>query len=297
MSAVRARVGESTSHSHWLSRNFPLLLYLVRLLFAAGAVSGVKVAKVRLDELLVSRGVAESPHVARGLVLAGDVFLNESQRLTSPAAKLPEDAVLRVKQRKGHPFASRGGVKLDHAVKYFGLEGDIRDSVAIDVGCSTGGFTDVLLQAGARRVYAVDVGYNLLDFRLRNDDRVVVLERTNARHLSGDLVPDAPVGVVVCDASFISLETILPAAMDLTAPNSILICLIKPQFEAKKDEIMPGGLISSPQVHARVQEEAVAWLNSQPSWTCEGVVESPIRGAESGNIEFLMLGRKKGSIA
>jgi 23S rRNA (cytidine1920-2'-O)/16S rRNA (cytidine1409-2'-O)-methyltransferase len=286
-----------------------LLLLLLLLAVLVGVGAGGKIAalvgpappspspspsrkKFRLDELLVRRGIAESPKLAGAMVLAGDVFLNQDQRLTSAAVKLPEDALLRVKQRKGHPYASRGGLKLDHAIQHFGVENEILDAVAIDVGSSTGGFTDVLLQRGARRVYAVDVGYNLLDYRLRTDERVVVLERTNARHLSSALVPDSPVDVIVCDASFISLETVLPAALQLARPGAVLICLVKPQFEATREEVQPGGLISSSEVHQRVQEEAMAWLSAQPEWTCQGMVESPIRGAESGNLEFLMLGSK-----
>ncbi|CAM9107822.1 unnamed protein product, partial [Choristocarpus tenellus] len=211
-----------------------------------------KVKTSRIDTLLVARGIASDLKHAAALIMAGDVFIRNDGKITSPAVKVKENTVLHIRQRKDHPWASRGGIKLNHALNHFNIVPRVRDAVAIDVGCSTGGFTDVLLANGAQKVYAVDVGYGLLDYRLRQDHRVQLLERTNARHLDGNLIPEAEgVDILVCDASFIALEVVLPAAMDLVKEGGIMVCLIKPQFQATRDQAK-GGLVSDPAVHDAV---------------------------------------------
>jgi 23S rRNA (cytidine1920-2'-O)/16S rRNA (cytidine1409-2'-O)-methyltransferase len=187
-----------------------------------------------------------------------------------------------------HPWVSRGGVKLAHALDHFGI--DPSGLICIDIGASTGGFTDVLLTRGAARVYAVDVGHGQLAWKLRNDPRVVVLERTNARSLTRAEIPE-PVDLVVCDASFIGLATVLPASLSLCAPRASVVALIKPQFEAGPKRVGRGGIVRDPQVHREVCEHIKQWLASQPGWSVLGVIESPITGA-SGNIEFLIAGAR-----
>jgi 23S rRNA (cytidine1920-2'-O)/16S rRNA (cytidine1409-2'-O)-methyltransferase len=181
-------------------------------------------------------------------------------------------------------YVSRGGVKLAHALDHFRL--DPTGRTALDVGASTGGFTDVLLTRGARRVYGVDVGYGQLDWRLRNDPRVQVLERVNARNLSRTEIPE-PVGVVVADVSFISLKLALPAALALSAPKAWLVALIKPQFEVGKGQVGKGGVVRDPALHQAVCDDIAHWLAEQQGWQVLGVVESPITGPK-GNREFLI---------
>ena len=182
-----------------------------------------------------------------------------------------------------HPWVSRGGIKLDHGLSHFGI--DPSGLIALDIGASTGGFTDVLCQRGARRVYAVDVGYGQLDVRLRDDGRVAVLERTNARYLTQTQVPE-PVDLIVCDASFIGLRTILPAPIALAGPGARLIALIKPQFEAGRGRVGKGGIVRDPAVHAEVCETIRDWLTAE-RWPLIGLTESPIKGRD-GNTEFLI---------
>jgi 23S rRNA (cytidine1920-2'-O)/16S rRNA (cytidine1409-2'-O)-methyltransferase len=182
------------------------------------------------------------------------------------------------------PWVSRGGLKLAKGLESFGI--DPAGMVAIDVGASTGGFTDVLLQKGAARVYAVDVGYGQFADRLRRDPRVVVRERVNARHLGPAEVPE-PVDLVVCDASFISLRLVLPAALALTRPQARLVALIKPQFEVGKGEVGKGGVVRDPAAHERVCREIERWLGGLPGWSVDGIVESPVTGP-AGNREFLI---------
>lgn len=237
--------------------------------------------KTRLDQQLVDRGLAESRTKAQALVMAGLVFSGET-RLTSAGAKIPEDTALTVKGQP-HPWVSRGGLKLAHGLAHFGLSPEGRS--CIDVGASTGGFTDVLLTHGAAKVYAVDVGYGQLAHKLRTDPKVVVLERTNARALDAAAIPD-PVGVVVCDASFIGLRTVLPAALALAAPGAWLIALIKPQFEVGKDRVGKNGVVREPELHAEVCETITAWVAEQ-GWRVLGVTPSPITGP-AGNVEFLI---------
>jgi 23S rRNA (cytidine1920-2'-O)/16S rRNA (cytidine1409-2'-O)-methyltransferase len=244
--------------------------------------------KLRVDHLLLQRGLAESRAKAQALILAGTVFSGE-RRIDKPGQVLPAEAPLEVRGRD-HPWVSRGGLKLAHGLEYFAI--DPAGKIAVDVGASTGGFTDVLLAGGAARVYAIDVGSGQLDWRLRNDPRVVVLEKTNARHLSSEQVPEA-VDLVVCDASFIGLRTILPAAMALTAPGAALIALIKPQFEVGKARVGKGGVVRDPALHDAVCAEISAWLAAQPGWTVLGIAESPITGPK-GNKEFLIAARRDG---
>ncbi len=238
--------------------------------------------KIRADLLLVERGLAESRTRARALLLAGLVFSGQ-RRVDKPGQTLAADAPLEVRGRD-HPWASRGGLKLAHALEHFAI--DPAGLVCLDLGASTGGFTDVLLQGGAAKVYAVDVGRGQLAWDLRNNPRVVVHEKTNARALTHDLVPD-PVDLITCDVSFIGLETALPAALALAAPGARLVALIKPQFEVGKGRVGKGGVVRDPAQHRQVCDRIAAWLTSKMGWAVIGIVESPITGAE-GNVEFLI---------
>jgi 23S rRNA (cytidine1920-2'-O)/16S rRNA (cytidine1409-2'-O)-methyltransferase len=235
--------------------------------------------------MLVDRGLAESRAKAQALILAGLVFSGE-RKIEKAGQALSDDAPLEVRGRE-HPWVSRGGIKLAHALEHFGW--DVAGSVALDVGSSTGGFTDVLLHKGAAKVFAVDVGTNQLAWKLRQDPRVVVHEKTNARYLTGEVVTE-PVDVIVCDASFISLAKVLDKALDFAKPGAGLIALVKPQFEAERGEIGKGGVVRDPAVHERVCRAAAEWLSSR-GWTVEGVAESPIKGPE-GNVEFLLAARQ-----
>lgn len=238
--------------------------------------------KFRLDQLLVDRGLVESRTKAQALIMAGLVYTGE-QKLTSAGAKLAADIALTLRGQE-HPWVSRGGLKLDHGLKHFGF--DAVGRTCIDVGASTGGFTDVLLTNGAAKVYAVDVGYGQLAHKLRTDPRVVVLERTNARTMDAGVIPD-PIGAVVCDASFIGLRTVLPAALSLTTPGAWVIALIKPQFEVGKERVGKKGVVRDPALHEEVCATISAWFAEQPGWTVAGIEKSPITGPE-GNVEFLI---------
>lgn len=219
--------------------------------------------------------------------MAGAVFSGE-KKLSKAGDMLADDAPLEVRG-KDHPWVSRGGIKLDHGLTHFGF--DVTGAVALDVGSSTGGFTDVLLSRGAAKVYAIDVGTNQLAWKLRQDPRVVVLEQTNARHLTSEQVPE-PVDIIVCDASFISLAKVLEAPLKLAKPGAKLVALIKPQFEAGRDEVGKGGVVRDPAVHERVCSEAERWVEAQ-GWTVLGIERSPITGPE-GNVEFLLAAEKSG---
>jgi 23S rRNA (cytidine1920-2'-O)/16S rRNA (cytidine1409-2'-O)-methyltransferase len=242
-------------------------------------------AKVRVDQLLVDRGLVESRARAQALVMAGLVYSGD-RRVDKPGTALAEDCALELKGQD-HPWVSRGGLKLAHALTHFAI--DPTGVTAIDVGASTGGFTDVLLAHGAARVFAVDVGHGQLAWKLRSDPRVVVMERTNARYLTRDMIPD-PIGMVVCDASFIGLETVLPAAMGLAGDGAHLVALIKPQFEVGKGRVGKGGVVREPELHQEVCDRITAWLNAQPGWSVHGLDPSPILGPE-GNREFLVWAR------
>ena len=241
----------------------------------------MKPAKIRIDQLLVERGLAESRTRAQALIMAGLVMLGD-KRADKAGQQVAADAVVSVKGQD-HPWVSRGGVKLAHALDHFDI--DVSGTVAIDVGSSTGGFTDVLLTKGAARVYAVDSGTNQLAWKLRADDRVVVHEQTSARILTADHIPEA-VDVIVCDASFISLSKVLERPMSFARDSAQLVALIKPQFEAGKTEVGKGGVIRDAAVHTRVCAEVQAWLESA-GWPVKGLTESPITGPK-GNVEFLV---------
>jgi 23S rRNA (cytidine1920-2'-O)/16S rRNA (cytidine1409-2'-O)-methyltransferase len=246
---------------------------------------GAAMAKARADQLLVDRGLVESRAKAQALIMAGLVFSGE-RKIDKAAQPLALDAALEVRGRE-HPWVSRGGIKLAHALDHFGW--DVTGLVGLDVGSSTGGFTDVLLQRGAAKVFAVDVGTNQLAWKLRQDPRVVVHEQTNARYLT-DAIVSEPVDIVVCDASFISLAKVLDTAIDFAKPGAGLMALVKPQFEAERGEIGKGGVVRDPEVHARVCAAAAAWIVSR-GWIVEGIVQSPITGPE-GNVEFLLAARR-----
>ena len=238
-------------------------------------------AKQRADQMLVDRGLVESRTRAQALIMAGLVFAG-TRKVDKPGQTLADDVVLDVRGRD-HPWVSRGGIKLAHGLAHFGWGVD--GAVAIDVGSSTGGFTDVLLTGGAARVYAVDSGTNQLAWKLRQDARVVVLEQTSARILTAAHIPE-PVDLIVCDASFIGLAKVLERPMTFARPGARLLALIKPQFEAGRGEVGKGGVVRDAAVHARVCGEVVAWLTGA-GWSVLGVVESPITGPE-GNVEFLV---------
>ena len=241
--------------------------------------------KPRLDQLLVDRGLAESRARAQALVMAGKVFAGET-RLDKPGTKIAGDTPLKVRG-PDHPWVSRGGLKLAHGLDHFSI--DPAGAVALDVGASTGGFTDVLLARGAAKVYAVDVGRGQLAWKLRQNSRVVVLEGVNARTLSAAEVPE-PVDLIVCDASFIGLATVLPAALALAAPDARVVALVKPQFEAGPDKVGKGGIVRDAAVHSEVCGRIRAWLDGLPDWRVLGLTESPITGA-GGNVEFLIAAR------
>lgn len=243
-------------------------------------------AKIRVDVALVDRGLVETRSKAQALIMAGLVYSGET-KITKAGHQIKEDTALDVRG-KDHPWVSRGGLKLEKGLREFSVE--VKDAIVIDVGSSTGGFTDVALANDAAKVYAVDVGRGQLAWKLRNDDRVVVLEKTNARYLTDDHIPD-PIDLVVCDASFISLKTVLPAALGFVKSGGALIALIKPQFEVGRENVGKGGVVRDPELHAAVCEDIRNWLNNLPEWRAVGVTESPIKGPE-GNVEFLIHGIK-----
>jgi len=240
----------------------------------------------RLDQALVERGLCESRERAKRAILAGQVRINaQSAHKPSDSVK-PDDRLTLDAEEK---FVSRGGHKLEHALRHFQL--DVAGLVALDLGASTGGFTDCLLQHGAAKVFAVDVGRGQFAWKLRHDPRVVVMEKTNARHLTAAQFPQpfTPADLAVIDCSFISLRNILPAAIALLRPNGRIVALIKPQFEAGKAEADKGrGVISDPSVHERVLDELREFVRAQPGLRWQGVVESPLLGP-AGNKEFLAL--------
>jgi 23S rRNA (cytidine1920-2'-O)/16S rRNA (cytidine1409-2'-O)-methyltransferase len=244
-----------------------------------------KPKKRRVDQLLVDRGLAESRARAQALVMAGLVFAGEA-KIEKPGQQMLEDAPLDVRGRD-HPWVSRGGIKLAHALEHFGL--DPAGATAMDIGSSTGGFTDVLLTGGAEHVFAVDSGTNQLAWRLREDPRVTVLEQTSARILTAQQI-DRPCNWVVCDASFISLAKVLEVPLQLAAPQCQLVALIKPQFEVGREEVGKGGVVRDPVLHQRVCDDVRQWIEAL-GWTVSGITQSPITGPQ-GNIEFLIAARR-----
>lgn len=244
-------------------------------------------AKTRADQALVARGLVESRAKAQALIMAGKVFAGE-MRIEKAGQPVADETALDVRGQP-HPWVGRGGLKLDHALKHFGL--DATGRTAIDVGSSTGGFTDVLLANGASKVYAVDVGKGQLAWRLRTDDRVVVLEGQNARHLTSEEIPET-VDAIVCDASFIGLSTVLASPLGFAGPGAWLAALIKPQFEAGRANVGKKGVVKDPAVRQDCVDRVVDWLETTAGWSVAGVTESPITGAE-GNVEFLVAATKR----
>ena len=237
--------------------------------------------KTRLDQIIVDRGLAESKTRAQALVMAGHVYIGEA-KAQKPGQQIAEDADISVRG-SDHPWVSRGGIKLAHALEVFAI--DVTGNVAIDVGSSTGGFTDVLLTHGAAQVYAVDSGTNQLAWKLRQDPRVIVHEQTSARILTEAHISE-PVDLIVCDASFIGLAKVLDRPLTFAKVGAQLIALIKPQFEAGREEVGKGGVVRNPDVHARVCNEIKMWL-VEKNWTVHGLTTSPITGPQ-GNVEFLV---------
>jgi 23S rRNA (cytidine1920-2'-O)/16S rRNA (cytidine1409-2'-O)-methyltransferase len=238
-----------------------------------------KTPKRRVDQLLVERGLAESRERAQALIIAGYVH-SGGRKIEKPGHTLPVDCALEVTERLR--YVSRGGLKLEGAIRNFSI--DVQDKVCLDVGSSTGGFTDCLLQHGAARVYAFDVGEGQLDWKLRNDPRVIVREGVNARYLKTDDLPE-PVDVLVCDVSFISLTLIVPAIAPLVRTPGAMVVLIKPQFEVGRDQVGKGGIVRDPQLHREVCERIEGIVQAAGFQTA--LMESPITGAE-GNREFLL---------
>ena len=243
-------------------------------------------AKQRADQLLVDRGLAESRTRAQALILAGLAFIGD-RKIDKAGQQVPDDAEISVKGRD-HPWVSRGGIKLGHALVHLGW--DVAGAVAIDVGSSTGGFTDVLLSRGVVRVYAVDSGTNQLAWKLRQDERVIVHEQTSARILTPTHIPE-PVDLIVCDASFIALSKVLPVPMGFARDGARMVALIKPQFEAERHEVGKKGVVRDAEVHARVCAETRDWLEGA-GWSVLDLVASPITGPE-GNVEFLIAATKR----
>lgn len=243
-------------------------------------------SKQRADQLLVDRGLAESRTRAQALILAGLAFVGD-RKIDKAGQQIADDAEISIKGRD-HPWVSRGGIKLDHVLAHLGW--DVTGTVAIDVGSSTGGFTDVLLSRGAARVHAVDSGTNQLAWKLRQDPRVIVHEQTSARILTADHIPE-PIDLVVCDASFIALAKVLPVPLSFTAEGARLVALIKPQFEAQRHEVGKKGVVRDPAVHARVCAEVRAWIE-ESGWIVLDLIQSPITGPE-GNVEFLVAAQKR----
>jgi 23S rRNA (cytidine1920-2'-O)/16S rRNA (cytidine1409-2'-O)-methyltransferase len=238
-------------------------------------------SKIRADQRLVDLGLAESRTRGQALILAGLVFAGD-RKIDKPGQQIAADLVLTVKGRD-HPWVSRGGMKLDHALADLGWS--VTGAVAMDVGSSTGGFTDVLLTRGAQRVYAIDSGTNQLAWKLRQDDRVIVHEQTSARILTAEHIPEL-IDLFVCDASFIALAKVLPVPLSFAAPDARLIALVKPQFEAERHEVGKKGVVRDSEVRARVCAAAADFLRAS-GWHPLPIMTSPITGPE-GNVEFLL---------
>jgi 23S rRNA (cytidine1920-2'-O)/16S rRNA (cytidine1409-2'-O)-methyltransferase len=245
-------------------------------------------ARLRADIALVEAGLVESRTKAAALIMAGLAYAGTT-RIAKAGELIAPGAALSLKGQD-HPWVSRGGVKLAHGLDHFGF--DAAGRIGLDIGASTGGFTDVLLTRGAARVYAVDVGHGQLAWKIRSDPRVVVLEKTNARHLTDAQIPE-PIGALVCDASFIGLRTVLPAGLARCAPGAFALALIKPQFEAGAAQVGKGGVVRDPAIHQAVCDEITGWFAGLGDWHVVGVERSPITGPQ-GNVEFLLGAKKSG---
>lgn len=237
--------------------------------------------KIRLDQLVFDKGFADSREKAKAIIMGGNVFI-AGQRSDKPGLQVSPDTEIDVRIKE-LPFVSRGGYKLDKAIRVFIL--DVSDKICIDCGASTGGFTDVLLQNGAKKVYAVDVGYGQLAWKLRNDERVVNLERTNLRYVTEEQIPET-IDLAVCDVSFISIKLIIPAVVPLLKPGADFVCLIKPQFEAGREAVGKKGVVRDPAVHLDVVKSVLDFIPTA-GLEAVGLDYSPIRGPE-GNIEYLL---------
>ncbi|XVN41674.1 MAG: TlyA family RNA methyltransferase [Rickettsia endosymbiont of Argas persicus] len=244
--------------------------------------------KIRLDEYLLQKGFAPNIQVAQSLIMQGKVH-NKHEQLTKAGTQVSiNDTDIKVKLPK-HNYVSRGALKLIGALDYFKISP--KNMVCIDLGSSTGGFTEVLLEQGAEIIFAVDVGYGELHHRLRGNPKIIVLEKTNARYLTDKQITIKP-DLIVCDASFISLTTILPASFALAKKDCLLIALIKPQFEVERKEVEEGGIIKNPLLHQKVCDKIKAWLEKEHHFEIFGIIESPILGTK-GNKEFLIVGQRK----
>ncbi|MEW6410207.1 MAG: TlyA family RNA methyltransferase, partial [Nitrospirota bacterium] len=241
--------------------------------------------KERLDKILVGKGLAESREKARALIMEGKVFVN-GMRISKAGTFLPLDTTIEIRGNL-HPYVSRGGIKLQSAIESFNI--DVSGKIAIDVGTSTGGFTDCLLSFGAKKVYAVDVGYGQIAWRLRNDPRVIPIERTNIRYIDPSLIKDK-IDIAVIDTSFISLEKVLPPVVNLVKNNGEMIALIKPQFEVGKGEVGKGGIVKEENKRRKVLEK-IKELAEKLILEVKGLIQSPITGRE-GNIEYLIYLKK-----
>ena len=239
--------------------------------------------KIRADILVVQQGIAESRAKAQAMILAGQILTTDGVRIEKAGQLLAEDSPLYFKGAR-LKFVSRGGLKLEGALEAF--ETDVRDLVCLDVGASTGGFTDCLLQRGAARVYAIDVGYGQLDWRLRNSEKVILFERTNARALDTKIIPEL-LDLVVCDVSFISLKKVLLPVKKLLNRKFEILSLVKPQFEARKNEVGRGGIIKDSRIHNRICEELMLWFKQNFDYEYLNIIDSPIKG-QKGNKEFFI---------
>jgi len=242
----------------------------------------MKIEKKRLDDLLVLKGIADSKTIAQSLIISGRIYVGE-KKLDKPghSISIAENIIFRGPL---HPWVSRGGIKLAHALEEFELS--VEGLIALDIGASTGGFTDVLLRNGAEKIYAIDVGYGQLHEKLLNSSKVISIERTNARYINNEAIKE-DIDIIVCDASFISLKKILPESLKLSSVDAKLIALIKPQFEVGKKYVGKGGVVRDKKLRDSCCKDIKLWLENSMNWKVTGIIESPIKGPK-GNIEYLI---------
>ena len=248
--------------------------------------------KQRIDDILLERGLCATREEIKALLITKSILLSDGEIVSSLSTKIDQNAEIRLRFRKNEPYVSRAGRKLSHAIQKFSLSNVINDSICIDLGASTGGFSDVLLQNNCSIVYAVDVGVSLLDWKIRSNPRVTIVEKQNARYLnSSQILHSGNIGVVVCDVSFISLKLVLPPSLIMCKKGALLLALIKPQFECRRHELGEGGIVRDDAVRNRVVNEFSEWMSTNyPSWEHIGIVESPITG-QNGNIEYIFVGK------